>query len=253
MTFIYDNREWESGPILTVRGKDGVNPKTKNNQQKSPKKIINLTFSGMVESLKLSIQLFPDKRTGSNKQYSFEDVGLGAFALFFTQSPSFLVFQQAMQKKKGCNNAHSLFGVEQIPSDNHIRDLMDEVAPSYLFSVFGYIIDKLKAMAYLETFRSYNGNLLCTLDGTQYFSSQKIHCQNCNTKEHKNGTTTYYHTAITPVFVSPGKDQVISLPPEFITPQDGNIKQDCENAAAKRWLNQYAPVYKKLDRQNPSN
>lgn len=199
----------------------------------------------MVESLKLSIQLFPDKRTGSNKKYSFEDVGLGAFSLFFTQSPSFLVFQEAMQKKKGCNNAQSLFGVGQIPSDNHIRDLMDEVTPSYVFPVFGYIIDNLKSMGYLETFRSYSGNLLCALDGTQYFCSKKIHCQNCNTKEHKNGTTTYYHTAITPVFVCTGKDQVVSLPPEFITPQDGNIKQDCENAAAKRWLNQYAPVYKK--------
>ena len=27
--------------------------------------------------------------------------------------------------------------------------------------------------------------------------------------------------------------------PEFITPQDGHDKQDCENAAAKRWLLKY--------------
>jgi hypothetical protein len=46
--------------------------------------------------------------------------------------------------------------------------------------------------------------------------------------------------------VVPGNNQVISLPPEFITPQDGHTKQDCENAAAKRWLKQYAPVYKEL-------
>ncbi|MCP5051499.1 MAG: ISNCY family transposase, partial [bacterium] len=34
----------------------------------------------------------------------------------------------------------------------------------------------------------------------------------------------------------PGNNKVISLIPEFITPQDGHEKQDCENAAAKRWL-----------------
>ena len=31
--------------------------------------------------------------------------------------------------------------------------------------------------------------------------------------------------------------QVICLEPEFIKKQDGYKKQDCENAAVKRWLN----------------
>jgi hypothetical protein len=33
------------------------------------------------------------------------------------------------------------------------------------------------------------------------------------------------------------------LQPEFITPQDGHDKQDCENAAAKRWLQEYGSYY----------
>ena len=205
-----------------------------------------ITFDSMVKYLRSAIGLFPDKRTGKNSTYCIEDVALGAFSIFFTQSPSFLAFQIAMQKNKGLNNAKSLFGIQKIPSDNHIRDLMDEVAPSCVFPVFIRIIEDLKNLGYLDTLRSYNGNLLCALDGTQYFSSNKIHCENCNTKEHKNGTVTYFHSAITPVFVAPGINKVISLPPEFITAQDGNKKQDCENAAAKRWLNQYAPLLKEL-------
>ncbi len=47
---------------------------------------------------------------------------------------------------------------------------------------------------------------------------------------------TCYHSAITPVIVSPGSNRAISLEPQFIRPQDGAAKQDCENAAAKRWL-----------------
>jgi hypothetical protein len=39
---------------------------------------------------------------------------------------------------------------------------------------------------------------------------------------------------------------VIPLEPEFITPQDGHEKQDCENAAAKRWLSEYGARYRAL-------
>ena len=52
----------------------------------------------------------------------------------------------------------------------------------------------------------------------------------------ENGSITYFHAAGTPVLVAPGRSEVISLEPEFITPQDGHDKQDCENAAAKRWI-----------------
>ena len=53
----------------------------------------------------------------------------------------------------------------------------------------------------------------------------------------------YYHSAISPVLVKPGSPQVLSLPPEFITPQDGVEKQDCERAAAYRWLTQHNPRF----------
>ena len=46
------------------------------------------------------------------------------------------------------------------------------------------------------------------------------------------------------MIVCPDQSQVISLAPEFITPQDGNEKQDCEVAAAKRWLNNHVQEFK---------
>jgi hypothetical protein len=54
---------------------------------------------------------------------------------------------------------------------------------------------------------------------------------------------TYSHTALTPVVVKPGLDKVIPLAPEFIQPQDGTKKQDCELHAAKRWLAQWGGDY----------
>ena len=48
------------------------------------------------------------------------------------------------------------------------------------------------------------------------------------------------HSAITPVVVAPGQPHVLPYVPEFITPQDGAEKQDCEINAAKRWVEREA-------------
>jgi len=205
-----------------------------------------LTFDSMIGKLRSIMQGFPDKRTGSNTRYAMEDAGMGAFAVFFTQSPSFLQFQRDMDKKLGKSNAQSLLQMGEIPCDNHIRDLLDEVPPAEVLPMFGYLFEGLKASGHLEAYRSVQGTLLVALDGTEYHSSQKIHCEQCNTQQHRNGEVTYSHTVITPVVVAPGNDTVIPLEPEFVIPQDGHEKQDCENAAAKRWLRQYGGRYREL-------
>ena len=201
------------------------------------------TFGQLVEHLRSVAEQLPDTRPGDNTLYSMADAALGAFAVFFTQSPSFLDAQTTLQLTKGCNNTRTLFGMEQIPTENHIRNLLDGVAPSEFFPVFSSIVDGLDESGHLQAYRSINGDLLIALDGTQYFSSTKIHCAQCSVKNHQNGTTTYSHSAITPVIVASGNPRVIPLEPEFITPQDGHEKQDCENAAGKRWLGQHGRRY----------
>jgi len=189
---------------------------------------------------------FSDRRTGDNLKYSMEDIGLGAFSVFFTQCPSFLAHQKTMQQAKGQSNAQSLFHLEQIPCDNHIREMLDPVSPEKLFPCYDQVFESLRQAGHLESWRVFQDKVLIALDGTWYYSSQKIHCPNCSSLEHKSGEKTYYHSAITPVLVAPGHPHAIALRPEFITPQDGHTKQDCEIAAAKRWLEknaaQYAPL-----------
>jgi hypothetical protein len=202
-------------------------------------------FSHLVEHLRSVVEHFPDERTGETT-YSMADAALGAFSVFFTQSPSWLDFQRTLQVTKGCNNALSLFGITQIPSDNQVRNLLDPVPPQALLPVFATVAEALHAGGQLEAYRSINGDLLVAMDGTQYFSSAKIHCPQCHVSEHRNGSITYSHQAITPVIVAPGNPRVIPLEPEFIVPQDGHDKQDCENAAAKRWLEQFAARYRPL-------
>jgi hypothetical protein len=206
----------------------------------------SVTFDDLVAVLHQLFAQFPDKRTGKNIQFSVADAGLGAFSVFFTQSPSFLAFQRSMHETKGQSNAQTLFGMDQIPCDNQIRNLLDPLAPAHVLPMFATIFAALRDQGYLEPFRAINNNLLIPLDGTQYHSSKNIHCAQCSQTHHRNGQITYSHSVITPVIAAPGHNTVIPLEPEFITPQDGHDKQDCENAAAKRWLSQYGPRYRAL-------
>jgi hypothetical protein len=76
------------------------------------------------------------------------------------------------------------------------------------------------------------------LDGTEHHCSQAIGCPQCSTRTLANGKTQYDHTAVTPVIVAPQKT-VLPLAPEFVVPQDGEAKQDCELKAGTRWLQRW--------------
>lgn len=200
----------------------------------------HLSFSHLLHKLCETLEQLPDHRPGENTQYSLKDAGLAAFSVFYTQSPSFLAYQRTMRQTKGRSNAESLFGIEKIPCDNQIRNLLDPVDTVTLDQVYVEAMQGLEESGWLTQFRSFRNTLLIAMDGTWYFSSKRIYCDNCNYKTNPDGTKTYFHSAITPVIVKAGDSHVLPLEPEFIWPQDGHEKQDCEQEAAKRWINAHA-------------
>ncbi len=84
------------------------------------------------------------------------------------------------------------------------------------------------------------------VDGTVYRSSKKISCDCCLTQTHSNDTVTYKHTALQGAVVHPEIAQVIPLMPEAIKNTDGQEKQDCEQSAAKRFLEQLKKDHPRL-------
>ena len=202
-----------------------------------------LKISRMIKRLEQACAGFPDVRTGKNSVYELADVGMSAFSVFFTQSPSFLAHQRDMKLRKGRCNAESLFHLNELPSDNQIRNLLDPVSPEHVQPVYRDIFLALEGTDVLKKRRSFANQLLVAIDGTEYFSSKAIHCENCNHRELSNGKTNYFHSVLTPVIVQPGNETVISLEPEFIVPQDGHEKQDCEIQAGKRWVEKWGDFY----------
>lgn len=203
-------------------------------------------LEGLISELRSVCASFPDKRTGSNGRYAMADIGLSAFSLFFMQSPSFLAHQRALARAQGRSNCQSLFGMARIPTDNHIRAMLDPVAPERLYPLFDRLLGRLEARRGLEVFRRLGGRLLVALDGTEYFRSQKISCANCARRARKDGTVDYHHNMVSATLVAPGRDRVVPLAPEFIAAQDGSDKQDCESRAVRRWLATHGPRLKRL-------
>ncbi len=194
-----------------------------------------------LETLAETCSRLPDTRTGRNTQYTMKDIGLAAFSLFFMQCPSFLSFQRELLERQGRSNAHTLFGLHKIPSDNHIRKQLDGVPPNHFHDVFDALIEDLRSKDGLGDLRRLDDRLLIALDGTEYFTSYQIHCEHCSTRPRSDGRTQYYHSVLAATVVAPGQSRVLPLPPEFLRPQDGHHKQDCERQAAKRWLAHHAP------------
>ncbi len=189
---------------------------------------------------------FPDKRRGINTTYPIADIGMAAFSIFFMQSPSFLAYQRQLCDGHGRSNCETLFGLSKIPSDNHIRDMLDPADPALLYPVFSKILAELEKSGGLAAFRRPGGHVLIALDGTEYFCSDTIHCAQCSTRLRSNGKIQYHHTVLAASLVAPGHNQVVPLEPEFIVPQDGAEKQDCESRAARRWLAAHGPQYARL-------
>lgn len=201
-------------------------------------------FDNLIGELSDCFEKLPDYRQGVNTRYEIKDAAVSAFSVFFTQSPSFLASQRLLQKRKGKNNLCKLFGVGRIPTDTQTRNLLDTLEPSLLYDLFPYALKTLGEKVGLKDFASQAGQILISTDGTETISSQKISCQNCSHRELRNGETQYFHSAILPVIVKSGNSSVLPLSPEFMTPQDGHEKQDCERAATKRWVKRNTDMLK---------
>lgn len=189
-------------------------------------------LASLLGCLRGCLEGFPDKRRGANTTYRIADFGMAAFSAFFMQSPSFLDHQRRLENEHARSNCQTLFDLPKIPTDNQIRDMLDPAEPELLHPVFAEPLTILESVkGGFDPFQRLGGHVLIALDGTEYFSSKKIHCHNCSTRQRGKGEKEYFHTMLGATLVAPGHDKVIPLEPEFIAPQDGAEKQHCENTA----------------------
>src|SRR5918912_1250616 len=182
-----------------------------------------------------------DHRLGT-PDIALSDALMSAFAMFSLKSPSLLAFD----KERAEDNLHHLYGLERVPCDTSMREILDPVAPESLRPVFKQVFTHLQRRKALHEMEFVQGHYLLALDGTGYFSSQQMHCESCIETHHRNGAVTYAHHMLGAALLHPDKREVIPLMPEPIVKPDGATKNDCERNAAKRFLTKFRQDYPDL-------
>jgi len=167
---------------------------------------------------------------GEDVEITLTDALMSAFAMFALKAPSLLAFD----KERAEGNLHTIYGIERVPCDTHMRAILDPVSPKVLRPVFKSVFRQVQRGKALEPMVFLDGHSLLALDGTDYFSSQTIHCASCLQKVHRNGAITYFHHMVGAAIMPPDRREVIPLMPEPIVRHDGTAKNDCERNAAKR-------------------
>jgi hypothetical protein len=183
----------------------------------------------------------PEHRKG-NPEITLGDALMSAFAMFSLKSPSLLAFD----KVRAEDNLQSIYGIERVPCDTSMREILDPVEPEHLSPAFKTVFRHLQRGKALAEMVFVEGHYLLALDGTGYFSSQEIHCDSCLETHHRNGTVTYTHQMLGAALIHPDKREVIPLMPEPIVKQDGTEKNDCERNAAKRFVTKFRRDHPKL-------
>ena len=207
-----------------------------------PKK--HLSFSALRKALSSQFEQIDDRRQEAKVDYTLHDCLMSAFAMMFFQDPSLLAFQQRMQDQIQYNNLTSTFNVKTIPKDTQIRTVIDHIPPTALEEAFSDFLHRLQRGKQLADYQLIEGMHLVSMDGSQYFSSGKIHCPHClsSGKSKKR----YYHQILQAAVVHPDMRQVLPLAPEQISNRDGTKKQDCEINAAKRLIPKIRKAHPKL-------
>jgi len=206
----------------------------------------HLGFSALKKIISERLCEIEDCRQQGKVDYTLHDCAMSAFAMMFFQDPSLLEFQRRMQESINRNNLNTMFNVESIPKDTQLRDILDQCPTDKLEKVYADFFYHLQRSKYLEAYQFVEGMYLMPVDGSQYFSSEKISCPSCLTKTSKKGVIRYSHQILQAVIVHPDNKQVIPLAPEAIQNSDGTEKQDCEINAGKRFIKNFRKTHPKL-------
>ena len=156
----------------------------------------------------------------------------------YFQSPSLLEFQKQMEDAYQQNNLQTLFGVQDIPKTNALKKIVDAQDSNGFNPLFKEVAQRLDRGKQLEPFKLYDNLTVCSIDATQYHSSESIHCKGCLTKNKDNPDkpTRHEHFALQAAFMHPDVKQVVPVMAEPIRNTDGAKKQDCETNAGKRLI-----------------
>lgn len=179
----------------------------------------------------------PDRRPSKlDDKIPLHDAVMSALAVMHLKYPSLLQFDKDRLEPESRSNLKSLYHVNKVPSDTHMRVMLDPVPTRKLAPCFKALFTYVQRSGRLKQFHYFEEGYLAPCDGTGHFSSGKNHCSECCVKKPDSPKTQYYHQLLGICIVKPDMKAVLPLMPEPIIHQVDASKNDCEVNALKRAL-----------------
>ena len=116
---------------------------------------MHLSADALFGLLQNGFDTIADHRPGE-PEISFTDALMSAFAMFSFTSPSLLAFD----KERTEGDVETIYGIEQVPCDTHMRAILDPVAPESLRPVFKSVFRQLQRGKALEPMAFLDGYYL---------------------------------------------------------------------------------------------
>ncbi len=205
-----------------------------------------LQADALFKTIRSEFDKIPDQRSG-DVRISVADALMSGFAMFSLKDPSLLAFDERRKDETKLSNLKNIYHIDAVPCDTQMREISDEVTPDELSRAYTTIFAQAQRGEVREKMVFLDGCYLMSVDGTEYFSSKKIHCPSCLEKTNsKTGEVTYSHQMVGAAIVHPDCQEVIPVFPEPIKKQDGEQKNDCERNAGKRFLAQFRKAHPHL-------
>src|SRR5207244_1439498 len=95
----------------------------------------------------------PDPRL-DDTDLSLTDALMSAFAMFSLKAPSLLAFD----KERAEGNLHTIYGIERVPCDTRMREILDPISPKGLRPVFTSVLRQLQRGQALEPMAFLDGH-----------------------------------------------------------------------------------------------
>src|SRR6267143_670239 len=125
----------------------------------APKGRKHLSADALFRLVRSGFATLPDYRP-DDVDISFADALMSAFAMFSLQSTYLLAFD----KERAEGNLHTIYGIERVPCDTHMREILDPVSPQWLRPVFKSVFRQLQRGKALEPMAFLEGHYLVSAD-----------------------------------------------------------------------------------------
>jgi hypothetical protein len=181
--------------------------------------------------------LFADVRDGrdANKViYPLPSLLFVGVLLFLCRLGSRRQVRWQLQTGLADEKFRELFGICTIPHGDTLNDAFVKLTVEDVQTVVSNLVRTLIRKKILDDWRLLDRWFVIAIDGTGNLSFSTRHCEQCLTKRHASGATTYYHPVVEAKLVT-SNGFAFSILTEFVeNPGVNPTKQDCELKAFQR-------------------